>query len=92
VQTSNADERTLCMKLDDCYVQKYQELLDRLRAARLEAGLTQEEVAERLGKNQSYVSRSETGERRMDVIELQAFAAIYQKPMSYFLSNATETS
>jgi len=75
------------MKLDDYYVQKFQELLNRLRAARLEAGLTQEEVAERLGTSQSFVSRSETGERRLDVIELQAFATIYQKPMSYFLGN-----
>jgi len=74
------------MKLGDYYVQKYQELLNRLRTARLEAGLTQEEVAKRLGKNQSFVSRSETGERRIDVIELQAFADIYRKPISYFLN------
>jgi transcriptional regulator with XRE-family HTH domain len=33
------------------------------------AGLTQEAVAERLGKPQSYVSKYETGERRLDVIE-----------------------
>lgn len=78
------------MKMDGHYVQKYRELLDRLRAARLETGLSQEEVAERLGTSQSFVSRSETGERRMDVIELQVFAAIYQKPMSYFLSNTGE--
>ena len=78
------------MKLDNYYVQEYQELLNRLRTARLAAGLTQEEVAERLGKHQSFVSRSETGERRMDVIELQAFAAIYQKPVSYFLRDARE--
>jgi len=79
------------MKLGNDYVQKYQELLNRLRTARLEAGLTQEEVAKRLGKNQSFVSRSETGERRIDVIELQAFAAIYQKPMFYFLRDTKES-
>lgn len=33
------------------------------------AGLTQEAVAERLGKPQSFVSKYETGERRLDVIE-----------------------
>ena len=74
------------MKLGDYYDQKYQELLNRLRTARLESGLTQEQVAQELGKNQSFVSRSETGDRRIDVIELQAFADIYQKSMSYFLS------
>ena len=73
------------MKLGDYYDQKYQELLNRLRTARLESGLTQEQVAKRLGKNQSFVSRSETGDRRIDVIELQAFVAIYQKPISFFL-------
>ena len=78
------------MKLGNDYVQKYQELLNRLRTARLEAGLTQEEVAKRLGKNQSFVSRSETDERRIDVIELQAFAAIYQKPISFFLGTEDE--
>ncbi|TEU15949.1 MAG: XRE family transcriptional regulator [Anaerolineales bacterium] len=78
------------MKLDDYYDQEYQKLLDRLQAARLEASLTQEEVAARLGRSQSFVSRSETGERRIDVIELQAFATIYQRPMSYFLGSTDE--
>jgi transcriptional regulator with XRE-family HTH domain len=39
-------------------------------AARKKAGLTQLEVAERLGKPQSYVSKVESGERRIDVVEL----------------------
>ncbi len=74
------------MKLDDIHSEKYRQLLRRLREARLEAGLTQAEAANRLGKSQYFVSRSETGERRVDVIELEAFATIYQKPLSYFLS------
>ena len=69
---------------DEIYQQRYQEFLQRLKAARLEAGLTQQEVAERLGKNQSFVSRSEQGERRVDIVELQAFATIYQKTVNYF--------
>lgn len=75
------------MKLDDCYIQKYEGLLDKLKAARVEAGLSQEEVAARLGRSQSFVSRSETGERRIDVVELQAFANIYRKPISLFLNH-----
>ena len=74
------------MKLDDIYSEKYELFLKRLREARLEAGLTQEEAAGLLGKSQYFVSRSETGERRVDVIELEAFATVYQKPISYFLS------
>ena len=49
---------------------KQQELLcELLIEARLEAGLTQQEVADALGHSQSYVAKIEGGERRLDVIE-----------------------
>ena len=64
---------------------RYRELLKRLREARLKAGLTQEEVAELLGKPQSYVSKCESGERRVDVVELEDFAKLYGKRLSYFV-------
>ena len=80
------------MKLDDNYSPQYQELIDKLRAARAEAGLTQDEVAKRLGRSQSFVSRSETGERRVDPIELKAFASIYQKSIAYFVSDRDSES
>jgi len=41
-----------------------------LRDLRAQAGLTQTDVASRLGKPQSYVSKYEGGERRLDLIEL----------------------
>ena len=47
-------------------------LLERLKQAREAAGLTQAAVAERLGKPQSYVAKSESGERRLDVVEFVA--------------------
>ncbi|SFS87564.1 helix-turn-helix domain-containing protein, partial [Brevundimonas viscosa] len=46
----------------------YQAILPILASARLEAGLTQAEVAARLGKPQSYISKVEQGERRLDVV------------------------
>lgn len=60
-------------------------MLKRLRAARLEAGLTQVEVSKRLRQYVTYVTKIETGERRIDPIELQAFAKLYGKPVSHFL-------
>lgn len=36
---------------------------------RKEAGLTQSELASRIGKPQSYISKAERGERRIDVVE-----------------------
>jgi len=44
-----------------------------LRQVRLDAGLTQVDLARRLGQPQSYVSKCECGERRLDVFELEAF-------------------
>ncbi|MEV0357677.1 helix-turn-helix transcriptional regulator [Nocardia sp. NPDC050697] len=52
------------------YSAEYQRLCAFLRQLRLEAGLTQVEVARRLDVPQSFVSKYETGERRLDVIEL----------------------
>ena len=42
---------------------------------RLSAKLTQVQLAERLGRPQSFVSKIESGERRLDVIELLEVAA-----------------
>lgn len=52
------------------YSAEYQQLCRLLREIRQEAGLTQVQVAERLGVPQSFVSKYESGERRLDVIEL----------------------
>ena len=41
-----------------------------LRQVRMEAGLTQVQLAERLGVLQAVVSNYERGERRLDLIEL----------------------
>jgi len=64
---------------------EYRRFLARLRTARESAGLTQVEVAKRLRAPQSYVSKCESGERRVDVVELAAFAKIYRRPIATFL-------
>jgi transcriptional regulator with XRE-family HTH domain len=51
----------------------YTIFLQRLREAREDADLTQGKVAARLRKTQSFVSKCERGERRIDVIELRSF-------------------
>jgi transcriptional regulator with XRE-family HTH domain len=68
------------------YSERCQAFLLRLRSARKEAGLTQQEVATRLDAPQSYVSKCESGERRVDVVELAEFAALYGKSIGYFAS------
>lgn len=51
------------------FTKEYEQFLSRLIAARKAADLTQAELAERLSKPQSFVSKYERGERRLDVIE-----------------------
>lgn len=62
----------------------YREFLKRLRQARADAKLTQTIVAKKLRKPQSYVAKIESGERRLDFIELQHLAKIYGKPITFF--------
>lgn len=42
-----------------------------LREIRLDTGLTQVELAARIGKDQAYVSRYESGQRKLDVLEVR---------------------
>ncbi len=67
------------------YSKDYKEIIERLRKARLEAGLSQQEVADKLNKPQSYVSKIESGERRLDVAEIKSFATVYKKRISFFI-------
>jgi transcriptional regulator with XRE-family HTH domain len=63
------------------YSAEYQRLCALLRDLRQEAGLTQVEVAARLEEPQSFVSKYESGERRLDVIELAQVAEAMGVPM-----------
>jgi transcriptional regulator with XRE-family HTH domain len=67
------------------HTKEYKAFLERLCQARKEKGLTQVEVANHLGRHQSYVAKCENGERRVDVIELAELADLYEKPLEYFL-------
>jgi transcriptional regulator with XRE-family HTH domain len=67
------------------YSEEYKYFLRKLIKARKEIGLTQKQVAVKIKKPQSFVSKFETGERRLDVIELKELAKIYKKPVNYFI-------
>ena len=51
------------------YQGAYQDLLEQLIAARKAQGKTQQQLAERLERPQSFVSKVENGDRRLDVVE-----------------------
>jgi transcriptional regulator with XRE-family HTH domain len=69
---------------DRDYQKAYKRFLARLVQARRDAGLTQVQVAKRLSKAHSFLSKCELGERRVDFVELQQLAKIYKKDLSFF--------
>ncbi|MFA7654349.1 MAG: helix-turn-helix transcriptional regulator [Candidatus Magasanikbacteria bacterium] len=64
---------------------EYKQVVERLKQARLDVGLTQKEVSEKIKKPQSYVSKVEAGEQRVDIIELKVFADLYKKGLNFFI-------
>jgi transcriptional regulator with XRE-family HTH domain len=68
------------------FSREYRILCNLLRDARMKAGLTQEELADLLGETQSFVSKCERGERRLDIIQLHAFCIAMGRTLSAFVS------
>ena len=64
---------------------QYRVFLKVLGATRRRAGLTQIELAKRIGETQSFVSKCERGERRLDVVELREFCAAFGVPLKQFV-------
>ncbi len=67
------------------YSKEHQRLVGLLIKAREEAKLRQEDAADKLGRTQSYISKIESGQRRIDLVQLQELAKIYKKPTKFFL-------
>ena len=72
------------MLAQELYRAAYDRFFARLRQARIDAGLTQVEASRQLGKPQSFVSKIESGERRVDIVEVFAISRLYGKTLSYF--------
>lgn len=72
------------------YSEEYQQLCALLRQLRREAALTQVQVAERLDVPQSFVSKYESGERRLDVIELRHVAEAIDTTLEVVVSRLVQ--
>lgn len=83
----------MVFKVNDMGNEKRARLLaQKLREARKVAGMSQMESAKRLHRPQSYVSRCESGARRIDVFELQEFARVYGKPLRFFVGDLSDAT
>lgn len=66
--------------------EEYQAMIKKLIKARKEAGFTQVEVAKKLGVHQSFISKIETCQRRVDVLELGRLLELYGFDIKTILS------
>jgi len=64
----------------------YAVFLKVLKKAREDAGLSQVQLARKIGETQTFVSKCERGERRIDVIELRTFCRAVGVPLKQFVS------
>src|SRR5712692_8556261 len=62
-------------------------LARKLRSARLEAGLSQDQVAQKVGLGRMAISAIEVGRRRVAGLELKALAGVYGQPLEHFLGH-----
>ncbi|MFZ5746196.1 MAG: helix-turn-helix domain-containing protein [Pseudomonadota bacterium] len=75
------------------FTEDHRRFIGGLKAVRRGKGITQVMLSERLGRDQSYISNLERGQRRLDVIEFASIAkAIGENPASLYerLMNVVE--
>ncbi len=66
---------------------RYRDLIGTLVSARKRQGMSQEALAERLGRHQQFVSRYEIGERRLDVVEFADVAKALGEDVATLLAD-----
>jgi len=68
------------------YSAEYRSIVDKLTKLRKRSGYTQKDVAKLAGVSQSYISKIENYQIRMDILQLKQFADIYQIGLEDLLS------
>lgn len=67
------------------FTDSHKQLVSQLVKARKKAKLRQVDAARKLGRTQSYISKIESGQRRVDTVQLKEFCRIYKKNLDFFL-------
>lgn len=74
------------------FLKEYRVFLEHLIGARAEAGVTQIQLAKRMNVTQSFISKCERGERRLDLLELRAWCRALGIPFTAFVANFDRTT
>ncbi|WP_078125391.1 helix-turn-helix domain-containing protein [Leptospira alexanderi] len=83
---NSSSEQTKASFMGEISEEEKRAFFDRLRTARIEANLTQAQVAKKLGRHQSYISKIESGEHRLLIEDFCRLFRLYNKPPEYFYS------
>ena len=67
------------------YSEDQKHLVKQLKAARKSLGLSQSQVAKKIGKTQSYISKIESGQSKIDIFQLKEFSLLYKRPLNFFV-------
>ena len=72
------------------YTREYAAVLRLLKKAREDSGVTQVELAERLGQTQSFVSKIERGDRRLDIVQIRTILREFGVSLPQFVAQLEE--
>lgn len=75
------------MKHASVHSREHHVLVTMLKELRLDAALVQAEVAERLGRPQTYLSAIELGDRGLDLFQVRELVLLYGKDFSAFIQD-----
>jgi transcriptional regulator with XRE-family HTH domain len=72
------------------YTREYAVVLRLLKESRERAGITQVDLAKALGRSQSYVSKVERGDRRLDIVQLRTICQALGLTLTEFVRRLEE--
>ena len=68
------------------FSREHQHIVQKLKLARQQKGLSQQDVAKLINKTQSFVSKIESGQARIDIVQLKELARIYDKEIDNLIN------
>ena len=78
-------------KMKSIHGEEYNILIERLRSVRKSLNITQVELSIRLGSDQSYISKYERCERRLDLIEVRSICLVLGITLQDFIKDFEKT-